>query len=307
MALDETQDYCRSYLISQGNSCGHNPLVPRFFEPNPKHANRPDVLQWARANLERFYLKPQSWLNSLRLTRTSSRQERSEGRERDADVLGVLLHYTELASLRVGVPQSDGTFVSLSMKFIAKQLMWRTDEDDRLDAKQVAAGKEPLNRGIKRVWRSICSLKQAGYLTVHRRYKKLLEGEQDYVGLPAVRCIQPKLFWELGINGTKLKAKRDQATKRLKKQYGKYREQVEATLKATAQAMLGFVGVLNGAKKGRSHRSSDWAAEQRVAQEKARLARYYELKQHPENQALSLAAFYAKYPDLRPPDSDASK
>ena len=289
--------YCRSHLNPSGNWCGHDPNAPKFFEPNTKHANRPDIIQWATANLQRFYNKPTKWLKSLHSSRESARQQRTEGRERDADVLGVLLHYTELASLRVGVPLDDGKFISLDMKFIAKKLGWRSDADDKNDLERIACGVEPLNRGVKRVWRSITALKRAGYLTVHQRCEKNLEGEKPYKGLPAVRCIQPKLFWDLGIGGTKLRAKREQAAKRLKKKYAAHLDKLKNGLKFGKQGPIQKAFKFSSSLENRN--AKKWRAEKHFANEKRRQQQCYELMLLPENKGLSSVEFYQKYPQLQ--------
>lgn len=226
-------------LPSSGNWCGHDPLNPRFFDIPESHARRPDVLQFAQNNLKRFYFAPGKWLASLNFTRVKSRKMRSEARERNAAVLQVLLHYLELASMRVGIPNADGIFLPIDMKFIAKKLGWRTDADDEEDRARLAAGRNPKDRGIKRVWRAIADLKRAGYVTVHPRFTKVLEGEQDYTGLPAVRCLLPKVFHELGIQYERLKLRRDQAAKRLRK---KYREYSQKLADSKLSALLSGVG-----------------------------------------------------------------
>jgi hypothetical protein len=281
-----------------GNRCGHDPETPRFFIPNPKHALRPDIIQFAIANLKMFYVKPKKWLQSLRLFRKSTRQERSEGRERDADVLGVLLHYTELASLRVGVPKSDGGFIHLTMKFIARKLGWRSDKDDEEDAKRVGEGMAPKNRGVKRVWRAIEAFKRAGYITVHPRCEKAEGSQEDYSGLPAVRCIQPKLFFELGIGAQKLRAKRDQAAKRLSKKIQNQVQKIQDTINQGKASILD--GILN--KISRPVRTPKINSKQMASQldiEKKRVERCMEMKSLPENQSLSVTEFYTKYPELR--------
>jgi len=282
-----------------GNKCGHDPQNPQFFEPSEKHRLRPDVIQWAINNLEKFYVKPDNWLFSLKISRRSQRQERSEGRERDADVLGVLLHYTELASLRVGVPKENGEFISLDMRFIAKTLGWRNTKDDEEDKQRLEAGITPRHRGIKRVWRSIATLKNAGYLTVHRQYKKCFDDEQEYIGLPSVRCIQPKLFHELGIGLQKLRAKRDQAAKRLKKRYGSFKKKMSIQFQQTL-----FSTKLTTSKRSnpvRRKRQEESSVVNLVMQEKQRMERCFELRKLTENQPLSAEAFYTKYPQLKPP------
>ncbi len=292
-----------------GNGCGHAPSDPTFFQPNPSHKNRPDVLIWARLNLERFYKKPASWLKSLQSSRDTSRQQRSEARERDAGVLSVLLHYLELSSMRVGYPKADGKFVSPDMKFIAKALGWRTDDDDAEDKARINEGKLPRNRGVKRVWRSIRNLKRAGYITVHKRFEKRWDGEKDYTGLPAVRCIQKKLFWELGISGTKLRAKRDEATKRLKKKHRKYIEGLESKLGLgrVVQEIRQFTQNISGRRGYKRNSQQREAAYPTEAFERKRQASCYTLRQLPENKHLSAEEFYIKYPHLRHPSLKQSE
>lgn len=282
--------------------CGHDPGKPKFFTPDSKHKHRPDIIQWARLNLKKFYEEPKKWLQSLYLALKSSRQQRSEGRERDAAVLGVLLHYLDLASLRVGVPQDDGGFFSLNMKFIAKKLGWRTIADDVIDKASIAEGKAPFNRGVKRVWRSIEGLKRAGYVTVNRRFKKVLDGEKEYIGLSAVRCIHPKLFWELGISGTELRAKRDQAIKRLKERRSQYAEKIQPIFQKGVDAIAGFTKTFQSKSAsciGFSSCSAERDTERRVKSEHDRLDRIFELKEMPENKSLSNKALLEKYPTLK--------
>ena len=218
----KNRENTRAHISAAGNWCAHDPVNPKFFEPPESHARRPDVLQFAAKNLEKFYDFPGKWLKSLSLTSGTTRQERSEGRERDASVMQILLHYLELASMRVGIPNADGVFLPLDMKFIAKRLKWRTDADDIDDKARVEQGLNPRNRGVKRVFRAIARFKRAGYVTVHPRFEKTMNGEQDYTGLPAVRRILPKVFRELGIKLERLELRRKEASKRLRKKYDAY-------------------------------------------------------------------------------------
>lgn len=236
------------------NYFSHDPESPQFFVPPENHARRPDVLQFAQHNVQQFYYSPQKWLPSLRDTRASTRQERTEARERDAAVLGVLLQYTDLASLRVGIPNADGVFLPLTMKFLAMKLGWRTPVDDLEDKTRIAAGLPPLNRGIKRVYRAIANFKRAGYMTVHARFEKTMDGEQDYTGLPAVRRIDPKLFRELGIKAERLALRRQQASKRLRKKYSEYSKKM---FDGKIAAMLGAQAANKGVspRRGASPRA----------------------------------------------------
>ena len=251
-----------------GNWCGHDPLNPRFFAIPDSHARRPDVLQFAQNNLKRFYFAPGKWLSSLRLVRLSTRKTRSEARERNAAVLGVLLHYLELASMRVGIPNRNGVFMPIDMKFIAKKLGWRTDVDDQEDKARLTAGRNPKNRGIKRVLRAISDLKRAGYVTVHPRFTKVLEGEQDYTGLPAVRCLLPKVFHELGIQYERLKLRRDQAAKRLRKQYLDYSKKLADSKLA---ALWSGVGRKRPSRANKTQAIGDILASERLKPENSQL------------------------------------
>jgi hypothetical protein len=236
------KEYCRSHLSSLGNWCTHNPNQPKFYTPPEEHGTRPDVLVAASETLERFYWTPKEYLQSLLESRESSRQERTEARERDAAVLQVLLHYLELATMRVGVPLEDGSFHSFSMKDIALKLDWRKPEDDD-DPKH-------KDRGIKRVWRALSSLCRAGYITITRRCQKTFNEEQEYRGLPAIRCITAKLFRELKINLEQLRKRRKQATERIKKKYKKYLRTLEEKARykyhEAVQGILQFHKNLNG-------------------------------------------------------------
>ena len=229
------------------------------------------------------------------LSRTSSRKERTEARERDGIVLGIILHHTELATLRVGTPLENGTFLSLSMKDIAIRAGWRSKED---------CG----HKGIKRVWRAIKHLKKAGYITVHRRFKRMLEGEKDYIGLPAVRCIATKLFYELGIKANELEKRRKQASARLKKKYKAFRKKAEAELKRITKQTKQAIGTLaNVFSKNKHHKETNKRAHNALREMEYRLRKkeqalnkqLAELMKIPINQNKSREALINEYPELK--------
>lgn len=239
------QGHCRIHLNPSGNWCSHSPYDPKFYQPPEQHGYRPDVILQAQSSLEDFYWSPRRYLQSLIISRESFRQERTEGRERDATVLGVILHYLELASMRVGVPNKDGFFNSLSMKDIAIRAGWRKKEDDN-DPKT-------KDKGIKRVWRAMNSLKMAGYITIHRRVEKALEGEKEYSSLPAIRSVKTKLFHELKVNMQKLEMRRKRAATRLKKIYRTYLDKAEQDvkkgIKKATQQLLNFKNNMVGTRR----------------------------------------------------------
>ncbi|SPX61987.1 hypothetical protein [Legionella feeleii] len=215
----------RVALNRTGNWCGHSPDVPRFFREPDSHKPRPKILTWAMESLRRFYSKPSSFFPELRLTRFSKRRQRSESREAVASVAQVLLHYTELASLRVGVPNALG-FRSLTVSFIAKK----------------------AGIGLKRAYRALSLLKRAGYLRLTERFD-IKEGgradEKRFIGLAAVKCLMPSFFKACGINLQALSAQRRLARKRLDRQKKQESNQV---VKAPVIDIANLVGVKKNAK-----------------------------------------------------------
>lgn len=297
--LSETTaiDGRRTHLNPFGNWCGHKPLSPNFYTPPEQHGYRPTVIQVAVEKLESFYHNPFSYLQSLLCSRASTRKERTEARERDAVVLGIILHHAELATMRVGTPLGHGTFLSLSMKDIALRAGWRTKEDNN--------NEKTKHRGIKRVWRSIRCLKKAGYITVHRRFKRKLEGEKDYIGLPAVRCISTKLFYELGVKAKELEKCRKQASTRLKKKYKALMKQAEAELKMRTKQTVG--AITNAFNKNRNQRKNNKRERDAVREMEHRLRkkeydlqkRLAELMKIPINQDKGRDALINEYPELK--------
>lgn len=272
----------RMALSAVGNWCGHNPIKPRFFEIPQSHGERPDVIRIAYENAKNFYYQPYGWLQSLLLIHGSNRQERSEGRERDSAVIQVLLHYAELASMRVGVPcYKDGAFKSLSLKFIAERAGFRKVGDH-------------TEKGIKRVWRALERLARAGYIVIHKRFEKYTddEGLSKYKGLPAVKRLTVKLFTELGVSLHRLGIKRRDARKRLNKRIAIEKERMQELSKKTIN-LLGLVVTSSkrGLKKialGKYKKYKDEMTRKAQAQtefnrKKAATARLYTLmQQYPE-------------------------
>ena len=175
---------------STGNWCGHDKENPRYYYGKLAHKKRPMILEKAKASAERFYESPNKIMCGLKVIRHSNRQVRSESREAIASVIQVLMHYIDLASLRFVMPTSDGSLFCPTMKFIAK-----------------SAG-----IGMKRLSRVIAELKKVGYLKVCERYKKK---DGDYIGLSAVKCVRPQLFYALGISHLDLEMQRKRASKAL--------------------------------------------------------------------------------------------
>jgi hypothetical protein len=118
-----------------GNNCGHDPNTPRWFEP-PKSHTRPKIISKAIAEIRRYYRAPAATIPSLNLANGSDRQQRSERREACLAVLSCLLHYLDLMTLRVGIPQADTSFQGISMPFIAEKSGLTLRRTERAAARQ---------------------------------------------------------------------------------------------------------------------------------------------------------------------------
>lgn len=208
-------------LDRKGNWCGHNPVSPRFFEKPESHKQRPKVIDWAMDAWRRFYSSPSSCFSELRLTRYSGRKQRSESREALASISQVLLHYTELASLRVGVPHITDGFRSLTVKFLA----------------------DKAGIGLKRALRALALLKRAGYIRLIERFDLKEQGDNlQFIGLAAVKCITPAFFKACGINLQWLSAQRRLARKRINKHANRHMQSFQET-RAPVIDIKSLVGV----------------------------------------------------------------
>lgn len=171
-----------------GNKCGHRPDAPRFFSAPKKHAKLPPLLRTVQVAIRDYYWKIDifPYLNAVN---GSTRQQRSERREACIELLGCILHFTDLVTLRVGVPQANGSMMGLTMPYLAKL----------------------SGLGERRAERAISDLKKAGYITVHPICEKLEDA--TYKGFAAIRTVSNKLFTALGFADW-LKHERRKATER---------------------------------------------------------------------------------------------
>ena len=175
-------------VTGTGNRCGHDPTAPRWFEPPPQHANRPKILRQLQERVRAYFDDPKV-LPSLNAANGSPRQQRSERREACLDLLGALVHYLDLATLRVGIPQADSTILGLSLAFLA----------------------EKAGLGRRRAERACRDLRKAGLVNIHPRAQKTEDGH--YRGLPAIRGVPEALFQVFGLSKW-LQHERDKAVKR---------------------------------------------------------------------------------------------
>lgn len=289
-------------LHAKGNRCGHDPQAPSYYTPPESYKRPPSVIQYALNNLRGFYEAPKQLLKSIALTRHSLRRERSEAREADMQVLGVLIQHLDLVTMRFGMHQKEGGFISFDRRYIAKRLGWRDEQDEANDAKALKEGKKPSHRGIKRVGRVLERLYKAGYVISHPRCKvvKGEGGETLHVGLASVRCLSMRVFTDLGIDAQLVKKKRDEASKRLKKRLKAEAKEKEKQQLGLLQQMMKKMKQASPAflKRPTYTPPSD---EKIITQEKRRIEAYMLKKERPENKDLSPDDMYAKYPDLVPP------
>ena len=174
-----------------GNYCGHSPDAPRLALVKPTtFKNRPKILLRLQEEIEQYYRSPNR-LPSLNAANGSKRQQRSERREACLLALKAILEYTDLTSLRCGIPSSGG-FVSLTLNFLA----------------------EYTGMGMRRMERAIADLKSSNILTVAQ--PRQLQEDGSYKGLAAVKAVNSLLFGAFGLLKW-LKHEKDRSSERLAK------------------------------------------------------------------------------------------
>jgi hypothetical protein len=196
-----------------GNKCGHRPDSPRYFVPPEKHAQRPQILKRVIDAIRKYYAKPDT-LPALNAVNESDRQQRSERREACVAILGCILHYTDLVTLRVGIPQTDGSMAGLTMPYLA----------------------ELSGLGERRAERAIADLKAAGIITVHPICQKIEEAV--YKGIAAIRTVSKELFAALGL-GAWLRREREKAADRRRKKDAKRQAKQAANVQMVMNAQRG--------------------------------------------------------------------
>ena len=199
-------------VTGTGNRCGHDPAAPRWFEPPPQHAARPKILLQLQERVRAYFDDPKV-LPSLNAANGSSRQQRSERREACLDLLGALVHYLDLATLQVGIPQADGSIQGLSLAFLA----------------------EKAGLGRRRAERACRDLRKAGLVNIHPRAQKTEDGH--YRGQPAIRGVPEALFQVFGLHQW-LQHERDKAVKR----HRRHRRRQDAAATAAEQGRRALNG-----------------------------------------------------------------
>lgn len=209
-------------LPRTGNWCGHDPVSPRFYDKPQQHKPRPKILVWAGEAWSRFYHAPGAYFDTIRNQRRSSRRQRSESREALSSIAQVILHYTELASLRVGIPYTTNGFKSLTIEFLA----------------------EKAGIGLKRAERAIALMKRAGYIRLIERFNIK---DERFIGLAAVKSLTPDFFKACGIDLRALSAQRRLARKRINKKRSAHIQQLQEA--SASVAMISDFVMPKGSRK----------------------------------------------------------
>ncbi len=188
----------RSYIPRTnpgGNFCGHQPDAPRLELVRPTTAKtRPGILRELQGRVRQYYSAPR-YIPSLNAANGSKRQQRSERREACLLLLNAILEFTDLASLRCGVPTAGG-FISLTLDYLVQY----------------------TGLNMRRAERAMADLKRANLLTVSQ--PRQLQEDGSWRGLAAVKAVNALLFSAFGLH-ERLKHERDRAAKRLAKKAAK--------------------------------------------------------------------------------------
>ncbi|MEV1665962.1 hypothetical protein ABZQ91_12415 [Pseudomonas aeruginosa] len=182
-----------------GNYCGHSPEHPRLEllkdVVSPGKA-LPGILTELKERVKRYYGKP-AVLPSLRNATPSlgGRQQRSERREACLLMLAVIVSYTDLVSLRCGVPTKQG-FMSLTLDYLV----------------------EYTGLHMRRAERAMADLKRANLITCSQPRK--LNEDGTYRGLASVKAVNKMLFTAFGL-GKRLERETERAKDRLAKKIKK--------------------------------------------------------------------------------------
>lgn len=209
--------------LGTGNRCGHRPdkgEFERFTAPTTARP-LPKIMQQLLDGVRTYYNSPAilptlSNLNGRANADGRPRCNRSEARAAEVLVLQAIITHTEFASLRVGTPRPDGSFLNRSCGELAKI------------AGLEAPGCDPERpEPSQRFWRAFRRLKNAGAITVHQQYEVRPDGSKR--ARFAIKALNPDFLLALGKVGYQaLKQFRDRCSNQLKKWRRRHREKFPA-------------------------------------------------------------------------------
>lgn len=162
-------------LEANGNNCGHDKVCPQLFSRSKSAKNPPLAIAIALKNLDEFYHHPELFLQNIKYSRASLKQQRSESREAVASLAKVLVNYCSLETMKISKYHPNG--------------------ERRISVAELAS---MAGIAYKRCLRAIGVLKRAGYINIHCQYERLPNGELK--PLIAIKKITARLFFDLGVD-----------------------------------------------------------------------------------------------------------
>ncbi|MEX3555359.1 MAG: hypothetical protein VB131_01590 [Burkholderia gladioli] len=203
-----------------------------------RHGGRPRILTEMQQRLEAYLDDPDRHLPTLNAANGSDRRQRTERRVACVQLLRAMLKYLDLASLRVGIPQRDGGFLSLTMPFLAKHACLP----------------------VRRAERAMRDLLRAGLVTAQQRPERTEDG--NYRGLASLRQLPAALFGAFGLSKW-LGHERSKAVMRRYRaaaQAAKAEREQLRDSRAEAQASLALSAIAQRLERSRPARKSAPAA-----------------------------------------------
>ncbi len=145
------------------------------YPPKTGVGGIPRILTALIDKLDKYLEDPAGCLPSLNLANGKVRQQRRDRRYACVQLLRAHIKYLDLPSLRVGIPQGDGNFTSVTLRFLARQ----------------------AGIGLRRAERAMRDLQSAGLVRSQQRCE--LDDAGHYRGLASLRQLPPALFGAFGL------------------------------------------------------------------------------------------------------------
>lgn len=232
----------KGFFLNSGNRCGHDPDSPLFSSWQRPETQKPlpETVQNVINGVKIYYSKPKvmpvlCFATHRKRTKTGkARQNRSEAREAEVLMLMAVYSRTDWASLRVGIPLSNGKFKPLSHLELAKIMEAQEQKDSEASdlengsavkvstpakfTRQSASGKIRPNT---RYWSAFWSLTRAGAWESHKRYHVMENGDKR--AKVSIKLLN--LDFIVALTGTpyhKLQKLRDYASSAVKKRRQDY-------------------------------------------------------------------------------------
>lgn len=200
----------------------HTKHIPHFYKRPAHHKNPPAEIFDALNSVKRWYFKSSEYLFNIISARLSERAIRSESRESILSIISVILNTVDLADFNI-VDYRDGGRYPLSVVEIAK-----------------LAG-----IGIRRCFRALAVLREAGYITLYHR-TRWCEKTQSLKAMVAIKKVSNFLFYHLGIGAEKLANARQFALLKLERFKKKLERMQQSTLGQKVDTLVkGMTGGLS--------------------------------------------------------------